>query len=510
MQIPCYRDFSTSSSPRPGAGNLDRARGQITLNQDQIRIANAELRLPPPPPANGQPAAAQGLLTGNFMYGTRDAQVSFDLTGAVLPLEGISLIQTSRLPIGGQLSFQLKGNGPLRAPQIDGALRLVNLRLGTDVWGSFQSHIASDGKQLALTVDSDASTGEVHGRTQVTLGGDYPITGQITLRQVDLDAFISAALHLESQTGHSSIDGEFTWPGALLHPETMQVDANLSRLSVNYAYVNLENNGPVQMQYSGKQVRIQQATLSGPDTNLEVSGSARLAGDRTLDLRTNGEVNLRLLSVFAPKTDAQGPARVDAGITGTLDNPRVTGQVEIQDASFRYGDFPAGLSHVKGDLIFDTTRMVFDNVTAESGGGQLAVNGILTYGNGPLRYDVAVRPDRVRIRYPVGLEPHWSFRHIASFRELDRCNAFGPRDRRTPVDGRKFQSGLAGDWLLWSLSAGRPQILLSCATCSSTSRPTWPPTRAPNGPAQASRPKRACRFAVYLGTSHPARPTCTC
>ena len=389
--------------PRAWGWKFDRARGQITLNDAQIRIANAELRLPPPPPANGQPAAAQGLLTGNFMYGTSDSQVSFDLTGAVLPLEGISLIQTSRLPIGGQLSFQLKGNGPLRAPQIDGALRLVNLRLGSEVWGSFQSQITSDGKQLALTVDSDASTGEVHGRTQITLGGDYPITGQIALRQVDPDAFLAAALRLESQTGHSSVDGEFTWSGALLHPETIQVDANLTRLAINYAYVSLENTGPVRLQYRAKEVRIQSATLNGTDTNLELSGSASFAGDHALNLRANGGMNLRLLSVFAPKMDAQGPARVDAGIAGTFDSPRVTGQVEIQDASFRYGDFPAGLSHVKGDLIFDTTRMVFDNLTAESGGGQLSVNGILTYGNGPLRYDVAVRSDRVRIRYPVGL-----------------------------------------------------------------------------------------------------------
>lgn len=390
--------------PQAWGWKFDRARGQIALRQGEVRINNAELRLlPPAAPASGQPAAVAGLLTGNFLYQATDDHVSFDLTGAVLPLEGIAFLQTPRLPIGGQMSFQLKGDGPLRAPQIDGNLRLVNLRLGTDVWGSFQSRITSDGKQLALTVDSDAATGEVHGRTQVTLGGDYPVTGQVTLRQVDLDAFISAALHLESQTGHSSVDGEFTWSGALRRPETLQVDANLSRVDVNYAYVNLDNNGPVRLQYSGNQVRILSATLAGPETNLEVSGSARVAGDRALDLRANGEVNLRLLGVFAPKMDAQGPARVDAGIAGTIANPRVTGRVGLQDASFRYGDFPAGLSHVTGDLIFDTTRLVFDNLQAESGGGQLSVNGILTYGQGPLRYDVAVRSDRVRIRYPVGM-----------------------------------------------------------------------------------------------------------
>jgi translocation and assembly module TamB len=33
----------------------------------------------------------------------------------------------------------------------------------------------------------------------------------------------------------------------------------------------------------------------------------------------------------------------------------------------------------------------------------MSVNGILSYGEGPLRYDIAVRTDRTRIRYPVGM-----------------------------------------------------------------------------------------------------------
>ncbi len=83
--------------------------------------------------------------------------------------------------------------------------------------------------------------------------------------------------------------------------------------------------------------------------------------------------------------------------------PRITGRVRLEDSSVRYGDFPAGLSNITGDLVFDASRLVFDNVTAESGGGQLNVNGSLTYGNGPVRYDLTARSTRVRIRYPVGM-----------------------------------------------------------------------------------------------------------
>jgi len=42
-------------------------------------------------------------------------------------------------------------------------------------------------------------------------------------------------------------------------------------------------------------------------------------------------------------------------------------------------------------------------MSAESGGGALHLSGGVNYAESPLRYDVSVRTDRVRIRYPVGM-----------------------------------------------------------------------------------------------------------
>ena len=54
-----------------------------------------------------------------------------------------------------------------------------------------------------------------------------------------------------------------------------------------------------------------------------------------------------------------------------------------------YSDFPVGLSHLNGDLVFDRSRLLFENITAESGGGQLTLNGSVTYGEeGPVRYEI--------------------------------------------------------------------------------------------------------------------------
>jgi translocation and assembly module TamB len=61
------------------------------------------------------------------------------------------------------------------------------------------------------------------------------------------------------------------------------------------------------------------------------------------------------------------------------------------------------LSNVAGDFSFDASRMVFDNVTAESGGGHLNIGGTVNYGEGLLNYTLNARSDQVRVRYPVGM-----------------------------------------------------------------------------------------------------------
>jgi translocation and assembly module TamB len=381
-----------------GTWRFERARGQLTLQKGEVRIANAELRLPAHAP--GAPA---GLVTGNLDFRTDTREVSFDFTGAAIPLEGIAKIQTGRMPIGGRLNLQARGQGPLRAPELHATLRLIDLKLGNDVVGSFDGKVDSDGRLLSATIDSAMTGGRLAGKIDVTLGGDYPVSGEVSAERIDFDPFLSSALHLSRLNGHSLVDGHFAIAGFGARPETLAVEANLSRLTFDFQSVKLENVGPVRLTYRRDEVRVERASLKGTDTDFQLSGSARFAGDQALGLRLDGAVSLRLLSGFLPQLESTGKAQVNAAVAGTLAAPRFNGKVHVEGASFRYGDFPAGLSNVAGDFNFDATRMVFDNVVAESGGGRLSMGGSVMYGEGPLNYSVNTRTDQIRIRYPLGL-----------------------------------------------------------------------------------------------------------
>jgi translocation and assembly module TamB len=380
--------------------SFDHLRGQLNLMPDDVRINNAELRIFPLGQEKGHGA---GIVTGNVAYHFPDQSISVDLVGAGLPLENFEKLQTERLPVAGQLTFRLKASGQAKTPVGDGSFRVVDLRIGKEVIGSFEGTLLSDGKQAKFQLTSAMTNGSISGGYTLGLQEPYPISGKITIQNINLDPFLQTAMHLQEFNGHGVADGEISVEGDLRHVDSLVMDAKFSRLAVNYANVQLQNEGPVRIRTSQEEFNIEPATFRGTDTNLTIQGNVHFNGRRTVDLGMNGAVDLRLLGGFVPDLESRGSARVNASVEGTLDRPRITGRVHIENASLHLIDGPLGLSAIKGDFIFDANRLFFENVSAEEGGGTLQLSGSVNYADRPLRYDVTARTNQVRIRYPEGM-----------------------------------------------------------------------------------------------------------
>ena len=392
--------------------SFNRLRGQLNLSPDEVRVANAELRIFPPGKEGGSGA---GIITGTAGFRFSDSSISVDLVGAALPLQSFERLQSSRLPVGGQITFRLKASGPLKAPTSEGTLRVVDFRVGQEVIGSFDGGLKSDGKTARLELGSAMSTGEISGGCTLGLADPFPLSGKVSIRNINLDPFLLTALHLSKFGGQAIADGDIAVNGSLRHWENIVVDASFSRLVLDYQSqeiqanatqrvdIRLENAGPVHLRTTKESLEVEPVTLRGTDTNLEIAGTVQFSGRRALGLHLNGAADLRLLSGLISGADIRGPAQINAAFEGTLDRPRITGRVHIENASARAVDFPTGLSAIKGDFIFDATRLHFENVTAVAGGGQLQITGSVNYAESPLRYDIGVRTDRLRIRYPEGM-----------------------------------------------------------------------------------------------------------
>jgi translocation and assembly module TamB len=379
---------------------FNRLRGQLNLTPDEARIANAELRLFAP---EREPGHGAGIVTGSVGYNFAGGTASLDLVGASLPLANFQKLQSTRFPLDGQVSFRLKGSGPPLAPAGEGGFRVVDLRIGQSVIGSFDGTLNSDGRTARLELGSAMSAGEISGGYTLTLADPYKIEGKIAVKNMALDALMLGALHLQALKGHGIADGEIGLSGSLKRPESVVLDARFSRLTFNYANVLLENVGPVHFRSSRDSLQIEPVEFRGPDTDIRMDGNVGFADRANVNLRLNGALDLRLLAGLSPGLTIGGPAQINATFEGTLERPRINGRIRIDNANARVADFPTGLSNIKGDFVFDDTRLSFSDMTAEAGGGTLHLSGTVTYTDRPLRYDMVARSERTRIRYPEGM-----------------------------------------------------------------------------------------------------------
>jgi translocation and assembly module TamB len=371
---------------------FDRFTGRLHLANDEMRLTEAQL------------TRDSGTVAGDVLYRPQEKTTEFHLSGAGIPLEKIKELQTSSMVFAGRLDFDIRGSGPIRAPSGIGDFRVVNLKIGSDDQGDFRGRLTSDGENVGLALNSERSNGQLRGQLNLGLSGDQLVSGKLSVMKFDLDPLLTNGLHLKNLTTHSVVDGEFTLSGALRKPETIEMNADISHITFGYLFISLENAGPVQFVYHHNEVRIAQARFHGTNSDFEVNGSARFDRDRPIHLDLVGEVDLGLVKGILPDLTATGKADVNVDAEGTMSRPRITGRATVRDASASYSDFPVGLSHFNGDLVFDRSRLLLERVTAESGGGQLTLGGNVTYGEeGPVRYEISVSTPQVRIRYPAGM-----------------------------------------------------------------------------------------------------------
>jgi translocation and assembly module TamB len=365
--------------------------GRLHAEHDEVQFTNARLQ------------KGSGDVTGNFEYRIAEGQAIFDLTGRGIPLNSIRKLQTNALPVAGTLDFRLRGSGPLRAPVAQGDVHVANLKFGVEAEGNYSGRLDADGRQARVTLASEPSPDRLQGELTVGFSDDQPISGQLSVKNFDLDPFISSGLHLKQLTGHGSADGDFALSGKLRQPDSIQIQANIARISFDYELVQLVNDRNIRLTYQRNEVRIEQAHLHGPNTDFRLSGFARFDRDRPLNFSISGGLNLRLVKGLLPALDAQGRADVNVSIDGTMSRPQVVGEASVRDASANYADFPVGLSKVNGNFVFNRSQLLFDRVTAQAGGGQMSLSGSVTYGEGPLRYEVTATTSTIRIRYPEGM-----------------------------------------------------------------------------------------------------------
>ena len=302
----------------------------------------------------------------------------------------------------GRADFTAEGSGTLEAPRLNAAIHLHDLTFDQERAGDFTINAVSQGPELRITGQSQFEQADLKIDGNVHLREDWPADVYFRFHQLELDAIFKTYLR-GAVNGHSRADGEVHMVGPLRRPRELQFTANVDNLDADVEDVKIKNQGPIRFSMAEQTLQIDQFHLVGEDTDISATGKVRLSGDRELDLRAQGRVNLKLIESLNPDFTSSGAVSVDLSVGGTVAKPLTQGQLKVDHGAIAYIDLPSALSDINGSLIFNQDRLQVQSLTAHTGGGLVTFGGYATAYNGKWNFDLTVRGEDVRLRYPPGV-----------------------------------------------------------------------------------------------------------
>ncbi|MBZ5705540.1 MAG: translocation/assembly module TamB domain-containing protein [Acidobacteriia bacterium] len=351
-------------------------------------------------------------VSGGATYDSSTHAFHFNLTGSDFDLLRIPPLQASRVKVEGRMDFTAVGSGTLEEPVINATAHLRDLTLDHERAGDFTIDAVTQGADLRLTGHSQFEHAELSIDGNIHLRGDWPSSVNLHFNHLDVDPLLRTYLQ-GRVTGHSAVAGVLQLQGPLRMPRELNIAGNLSDFYADVENIKVHNDGPVRFSVSSQLLKLEQFRLVGEGTDLSATGSIQLSGERQLDFRAQGSVNLQLIESLNPDFTSSGLVTVDVTVSGTANRPVMLGRLQVSKGSLAYSDLPSALSDINGSLIFNQDRLQIESLTAHVGGGQVKFGGYVTTYNRQINFDLTLQGQDVRLRYPPGVSStttadlHW-------------------------------------------------------------------------------------------------------
>jgi translocation and assembly module TamB len=341
--------------------------------------------------------AGHGTVGGTAAYNFRTEEGNLDLVGHSIDLADVPEIQLPRLQTAGIADFTVKGSGTLEHPVINAHAEIASLVLNGDKVGNLVADAVTRGRQLTLTARSKFPKATLTLDGNVDLEGDMPGSAKLKFADLDINPFLPASVR-NDVTQHASLDGEAELSGPFKQPRLLRGSLHIQQFSVEVEHIALKSDGPIELTLADEVISVQRFTLTSTDTHFTLTGTASLRDQRQLDLHANGSLNLKLAETLDPELTSYGNSKIDVKIGGTVSEPLISGNVDVQHAGMSVIDMPVGLGDVNGTLAFNQDRLELENVTGRMGGGHVKLSGFVTYGR-TLGFNLSADGTDIRFRY---------------------------------------------------------------------------------------------------------------
>jgi len=347
-------------------------------------------------------ATNAGSANSDLTYTLRSKEYKLRIDAPAIVLQKLRTVQERNLAVTGILSVSASGQGTLANPQLTAAVRLPKIEVRQTSINEVKAELHVANRRADLTVDSQVAQASVRARAQVNLTGDYETDASIDTAAIPLDVLLETYGIGVPEGFQGQTEFHATLKGPLKDKSRLEGRLTIPTLSASYQSLQIGSAGPIRADYSHSVVTLQPTELRGTDTSVRIQGSIPLAGSAAPTLGAQGTINARILRIVSADVRSSGTVTLDIRTSGSGINPRVEGQVHLQDVALATATAPLSVDKLNGTLDLSNDRMQISNMTAQVGGGQLSAGGSIRY-RPSLQFDVALRANSVRLRYPEGL-----------------------------------------------------------------------------------------------------------
>ncbi len=390
---------------------LDHVRLKASYQPTILQVGQAEIAAGP----------ARIDLTGRFDHPQgrfEEGTVQFNVNSSNVNLARIQNVQSRRPGLGGTLDIKANGAVDLRASEPKVQLKDLNANLGARSvtvqgknYGDLTLNANSEGGRLNFALASNLAGASIQGRGNAQLTDHYPVDAQLAFNNVEWTKVreLIGQGKADGANFEISTDGQANVQGPLRDPDAIRASVQLSRLELTSISgagpaikpVSLKNQGAISATLDHQTVRIANAHMTGPQTDIQVTGTASLK-TQAMDLNVNANANLALLESFDRDISSSGNIVLASSVRGTISNPLMNGRLELHNGSLNYTGFSNGISNANGIVTLNGDSASVQNLTAETGGGKLTFGGFVVMAGNP-RFALRARATSVRIALQPGV-----------------------------------------------------------------------------------------------------------
>jgi outer membrane protein assembly complex protein YaeT len=353
------------------AGNipLEGSIGQLKVNgsADLSELANL-ITLDTPVTASGR-IVLDGTLRGNLKR--MDPDLTITLTnGAVesavmiAPLNEVNLKAVAR----------------------DGRMVLEQL---TGRWGD--ARISAQGEAtMALLPDLPIAIPRPESPVRLSVDIEKFMLSSMTRPPANTDGTIS--VRIEAQALRNDIS-------------SFQLMVTFPDLKFNAGTFVLEQVGESSIEIRNGIASVRQFELRGPKTNVQLSGTADLRKSGPLDIHLKGDSDAAVLALFSKAARGIGTARLNVDVSGSVQEPKVNGYVEIHDGQAQFDNPRLAAENVQVRLDLNGDRIDVTQLDGTVNGGTVKSEGHVGLFNSQRgEVSLAVTGDGIYLEFPKGLK----------------------------------------------------------------------------------------------------------